>query len=155
MSCTKVGIKSNSMSADYSLLGPLVKERRQSFICLVDCYTYGSFYVILSLSHCGGCFLHLLASIPQSTNHVCCCHFVWRMDSPPSEGSTCAFHGLRYNLDMCPLDTNLAIVGVFYYFNSILNPILYTILSKRFRRGFNDMTDKCWICKVLPYQFNL
>merc|ERR1719210_2412149 len=33
--------------------------------------------------------------------------------------------------------------GVFYYFNSILNPILYTIMSKRFRRGFNDMTGSC------------
>ena len=33
--------------------------------------------------------------------------------------------------------------GVFYYFNSILNPILYTIMSKRFRRGFDDMTGTC------------
>lgn len=35
--------------------------------------------------------------------------------------------------------------GVFYYFNSILNPILYTILSKRFRRGFSDISGKCWV----------
>ena len=41
--------------------------------------------------------------------------------------------------------------GVFYYFNSILNPILYTIMSKRFRRGFNDMTGSCsafWVRKI-------
>ena len=46
-------------------------------------------------------------------------------------------------------------IGVFYYFNSILNPILYTVLSKRFRRGFNDMTDKCWICEVIHHRFPL
>ena len=42
--------------------------------------------------------------------------------------------------------------GVFYYFNSILNPILYTIMSKRFRRGFNDMTGSCsafWVRKYV------
>ena len=41
--------------------------------------------------------------------------------------------------------------GVFYYFNSILNPILYTIMSKRFRRGFNDMTGSCsafWVREI-------
>ena len=38
--------------------------------------------------------------------------------------------------------------GVFHYFNSILNPILYTILSTRFRRGFSDMSGKCWIYQV-------
>ena len=38
--------------------------------------------------------------------------------------------------------------GVFYYFNSILNPILYTILSKRFRRGFSDISGKCWVYQV-------
>ena len=44
--------------------------------------------------------------------------------------------------------------GVFYYFNSILNPILYTIMSKRFRRGFNDMTGSCsafWVRKYVLY----
>ena len=29
--------------------------------------------------------------------------------------------------------------GVFYYFNSILNPILYSVMSKRFRRAFLDL----------------
>ena len=29
--------------------------------------------------------------------------------------------------------------GVFYYFNSVLNPILYSLMSKRFRRGFSDI----------------
>ena len=38
--------------------------------------------------------------------------------------------------------------GVFHYFNSIINPILYTILSTRFRRGFSDMSGKCWIYQV-------
>ena len=32
--------------------------------------------------------------------------------------------------------------GVFYYFNSALNPILYSVMSKRFRRGFSDITKK-------------
>jgi len=31
------------------------------------------------------------------------------------------------------------ISGVFFYFNSTLNPILYSVLSKRFRRGFSDI----------------
>ena len=31
------------------------------------------------------------------------------------------------------------IAGVFYYFNSALNPILYSVMSKRFRRGFADI----------------
>merc|ERR1719323_1790159 len=31
------------------------------------------------------------------------------------------------------------ISGVFYYFNSVLNPILYSLMSKRFRRGFADI----------------
>jgi len=31
------------------------------------------------------------------------------------------------------------ISGVFYYFNSVLNPILYSLMSKRFRRGFSDI----------------
>ena len=30
-------------------------------------------------------------------------------------------------------------LGVFYYFNSILNPILYSVMSKRFRRAFLDL----------------
>ena len=38
--------------------------------------------------------------------------------------------------------------GVFYYLHSILNPILYTILSKRFRRGFNDMSVNCCVYQV-------
>ena len=38
--------------------------------------------------------------------------------------------------------------GVFYYFNSTLNPILYTIMSKRFRRGFNDITGRWWLVQV-------
>ena len=38
--------------------------------------------------------------------------------------------------------------GVFYYFNSILNPILYSIMSKRFRRGFNDICGNCKLLKV-------
>jgi len=29
--------------------------------------------------------------------------------------------------------------GVFYYFNSVVNPILYSLMSKRFRRGFADI----------------
>jgi hypothetical protein len=33
----------------------------------------------------------------------------------------------------------LFILGVFYYFNSALNPILYSVMSKRFRRGFSDI----------------
>jgi len=39
--------------------------------------------------------------------------------------------------------------GVFYYFNSILNPILYTIMSKRFRRGFHDIWGSCKLLKVV------
>lgn len=31
------------------------------------------------------------------------------------------------------------ISGIFYYFNSVLNPILYSVMSKRFRRGFSDI----------------
>ena len=42
--------------------------------------------------------------------------------------------------------------GVFYYFNSILNPILYTIMSKRFRRGFNDISGTCKLFKVSSTQ---
>ena len=30
-------------------------------------------------------------------------------------------------------------LGVFYYFNSILNPILYSVMSKRFQRAFLDL----------------
>ena len=45
--------------------------------------------------------------------------------------------------------------GVFYYFNSILNPILYTILSKRFRRGFSDISGKCWVYQVTQLSFSL
>ena len=75
--------------------------------------------------------------------------------------------------------------GVFYYFNSILNPILYTILSRfminylsslaviptshvqwstlisflnfsrRFRRGFSDIYKKCWINHQVKGQFHV
>ena len=75
--------------------------------------------------------------------------------------------------------------GVFYYFNSILNPILYTILSRfminylsslaviptshvqwstlisflnfsrRFRRGFSDIYKKCWINHQVKGQFHI
>ena len=38
--------------------------------------------------------------------------------------------------------------GVFYYFNSILNPILYSIMSKKFRRGFKDISGNCKFKKV-------
>ena len=31
------------------------------------------------------------------------------------------------------------IPGAFYYLNSALNPVLYSLMSKRFRRGFSDM----------------
>ena len=34
------------------------------------------------------------------------------------------------------------IAGVFYYFNSALNPILYSVMSKRFRRGLTDLKIK-------------
>ena len=34
---------------------------------------------------------------------------------------------------------NSGVTGVFYYFNSALNPILYSLLSKRFRRGLVDL----------------
>ena len=34
---------------------------------------------------------------------------------------------------------NFSNLGVFYYFNSALNPILYSLMSKRFRRGFSDI----------------
>ena len=45
--------------------------------------------------------------------------------------------------------------GVFYYFNSILNPILYSIMSKRFRRGFNDISGNCKLFKVKMVSFYL
>ena len=32
-----------------------------------------------------------------------------------------------------------SVPGVFFYFNSTLNPILYSVMSKRFRRGFSDI----------------
>lgn len=32
--------------------------------------------------------------------------------------------------------------GVFFYFNSALNPILYSVMSKRFRRGFADIRTR-------------
>ena len=47
------------------------------------------------------------------------------------------------------------ISGVAYYFNSILNPILYSILSKRFRRGFNDITVSCCVYKVYNLPYNI
>jgi hypothetical protein len=31
------------------------------------------------------------------------------------------------------------IPGAFYYLNSAINPVLYSLMSKRFRRGFSDM----------------
>ena len=31
------------------------------------------------------------------------------------------------------------ILGAFYYLNSAINPVLYSLMSKRFRRGFSDM----------------
>ena len=31
------------------------------------------------------------------------------------------------------------ISGVCFFFNSILNPILYSVMSLRFRRGFSDI----------------
>ena len=36
----------------------------------------------------------------------------------------------------------LNFVGVFFYFNSALNPILYSVMSKRFRRGFADIRTR-------------
>ena len=157
MSCTTVSTKPNILLSSYSFSDSLVKERRQLLECLVCQNSHISFYDLkfIAISCGGGCFLHMLASIPQSKNHVRCGHVVWRMDGPPSAGSACAIHGLRYNLAMCTLNITSILIGVFYYFNSILNPILYTILSKRFRRGFNDMTDKCWICEVIHHRFPL
>ena len=31
------------------------------------------------------------------------------------------------------------IIGVGYYLSSCVNPLLYSVMSKRFRRGFHDM----------------
>jgi hypothetical protein len=31
------------------------------------------------------------------------------------------------------------LLGVFYYFNSAINPVLYSLMSKRLRRGLSDM----------------
>ena len=40
----------------------------------------------------------------------------------------------------CALHVLFKVFGFFYYIKSILYPILYTIMSKRFSLGFNEMT---------------
>ena len=37
--------------------------------------------------------------------------------------------------------------GTFYYFNSIINPVLYSIMSKRFRRAFTELKADI-VCKL-------
>ena len=41
---------------------------------------------------------------------------------------------------------HLLLAGVFYYFHSILNPIIYSLLSKRYRRAFIDMARDMMSC---------
>ena len=117
-------------------------------------------FIIIFLSCCCFCLLHLLDSIPQPKTDVCGGHPVWRVDWGTSAGSACSIHGLRWvgmtlslQLILQKHASTHSFAGVFYYFNSILNPILYTILSKRFRRGFNDMSHNCWVYQVRPFNF--
>ena len=45
-------------------------------------------------------------------------------------------------------------LGVFYYFNTILNPVLYSVMSKRFRRGFSDIRRGTIFCSTQPRNRN-
>ena len=38
-------------------------------------------------------------------------------------------------------------LGVFYFSNSMVNPLLYSIMSERFRRSFNELRNKIIICQ--------
>ena len=44
----------------------------------------------------------------------------------------------------------LFLTGTFYYFNSIINPFLYSVMSKRFRRAFTELKTEamCKLCLV-------
>ena len=48
------------------------------------------------------------------------------------------FENIKYNCH--------PVSGTFYYFNSIINPFLYSIMSKRFRRAFKEL-QAAFICK--------
>ena len=43
------------------------------------------------------------------------------------------------NQNFSLIKTKDLILGVFYYFNSTLNPVLYSLLSKRFQEGFHHL----------------
>ena len=39
--------------------------------------------------------------------------------------------------------------GCFYLLSSAINPFLYSLFSKRFRRGFHDLIYRCNSCKCI------
>ena len=101
-----------------------------------------SFFV----SSCCCCrVFHLLDPISQSAFDVRCCDSLQRMDRGAAAGNLClSKHFVCVIVTLSQAQHVLFMVsGVFYYFNSILNPILYAIMAKRCRRGFNDMTGSC------------
>ena len=48
---------------------------------------------------------------------------------------------------LCNVLSMILFSGTFYYFNSIINPVLYSIMSKRFRRAFTELKADI-VCKL-------
>ena len=65
----------------------------------------------------------------------------WTATSTSAQHLLFVFSGIFTESSQLPLSAS-NVSGIFYYFNSALNPILYSVLSKRFRRGFSDIKRK-------------
>ena len=107
----------------------------------------------------------MLDSISFSKTDVCFCDSLWQMDAFFDKSATYYIHDIRYsNINWAVsfkvlfqisqenfLFENIKhnchpVSGTFYYFNSIINPFLYSIMSKRFRRAFKEL-QAAFICK--------
>ena len=97
------------------------------------------YHNFLIVSGCCDLFLCLLVAFPHSTAYVCHRYALQRLEQHFGQSSAHSLHGVRYCFQRCDNFLSGVFLGVFYYFNSMLNPFLYSVMSKRFRRGFSDL----------------
>ena len=86
---------------------------------------------LIILSRGGDQLLLLLVSVPLPEVDVRHRDAQERLDLLPRAGSARPFHDLRFGTILTVLPTLLIFSGSFYYFNSVVNPIVYSLMSKR------------------------
>ena len=120
----------------------MLKARKLLWRCWVRpcCALNNSTWWWIIVVSCGGVYLLLLlVSISLPEADVCNCYSLRRMEWIINKGAAYLIYDLR-----CASSKHNKIIfsylsGTFYYFNSIVNPFLYSVMSKRFRRGLSDV----------------